>query len=216
MPFKVKKQAYLTTSSASRKITGWLQKLRANSKHWKKLDLSEAALLVIDMQNFFLDPEARGYVPSSPYVKEKVTQIIKKFKEQGRPIVYTTFASLSDKDPILNWWENTISPDSKGADVELPEEHADLILRKETYSAFLHTKLEEYLRSRGVKTIVITGVLSNLCCENTARAGFDRGFNVFFVMDATAAYNEDFHLATLLNLSYGVATPLTASQIYDL
>ena len=60
---------------------------------------------------------------------------------------------------------------------------------------------------------MIAGVLTHLCCETTARSAFVRGFKVFFTVDGTATYYEDFHRATLLNLSHGFAVPVLVDDI---
>ena len=118
-----------------------------------------------------------------------------------------------EKDPIGDWWGHTVEQGSPEAELDLPHDEHDLFLVKPGYDAFHETDLDEELKKRGVDTVVISGVLSNLCCETTARAAFNRGYTVFFVTDATAAYNEEMHLATLLNLSYGFATPLTTQDL---
>ncbi|KAJ4977102.1 hypothetical protein NE237_002208 [Protea cynaroides] len=64
--------------------------------------------------------------------------------------------------------------------------NGDKVLEKNTYSAFRGTGLEEYLVERGIKEVIIIGVMTNLCCEMTAREAFVRGFRVFFSTDATA------------------------------
>ncbi|KAJ4955442.1 hypothetical protein NE237_012225 [Protea cynaroides] len=71
--------------------------------------------------------------------------------------------------------------------------NGDKVLEKNTYSGrkrifipFRGTGLEEYLVERGIKEVIITGVMTNLCCEMTAREAFVRGFRVFFLTDATA------------------------------
>ena len=61
----------------------------------------------------------------------------------------------------------------------------------------------------GVETVIVTGVMTHLCCETTAREAFVRGFNVVFPVDGTLTQNRLFHEATLRNLSHGFAvTPL--------
>jgi isochorismate hydrolase len=47
--------------------------------------------------------------------------------------------------------------------------------------------------------------MTHLCCETTARSAFVQGYNVFFPIDGTATYNEEFHFATLTNLAHGFA-----------
>jgi nicotinamidase-related amidase len=62
----------------------------------------------------------------------------------------------------------------------------DIIIDKNRYSAFWRTGLDEFLRSKNVEDVVIAGVLTNCCCETTARDAFMRDYRVFFVSDATA------------------------------
>ena len=54
--------------------------------------------------------------------------------------------------------------------------------------------------------------MTNLCCETSARDAFVRDFRVFFLVDGASTVNEDFHLATLMNLGYGFATLLSCDQ----
>uniref|UniRef100_A0A0D9W7C4 Isochorismatase-like domain-containing protein n=1 Tax=Leersia perrieri TaxID=77586 RepID=A0A0D9W7C4_9ORYZ len=82
----------------------------------------------------------------------------------------------------------------------------DLVVEKSTYSAFAGgTGLEEALRGMGVEEVIVTGVMTNLCCETTARDAFVRGFRVFFSADATATASADLQEATLANMAYGFA-----------
>ncbi|XP_030962881.1 nicotinamidase 3-like isoform X1 [Quercus lobata] len=78
-------------------------------------------------------------------------------------------------------------------------------MRKNTYSAFRNTRLEEQLREMGVEEVIVTGVMTNLCCETTAREAFIRGFRVFSSTDALATSDLELHEATLKNLAYGFA-----------
>ena len=87
------------------------------------------------------------------------------------------------------------------------------LVEKSQYDAFYETELEEYLLEKGVGQVVIGGVMTHLCCETTARAAFIRGFDVFFLIDGTATYNEDFHRAALLNLAHGFARPVLCEEI---
>lgn len=80
-----------------------------------------------------------------------------------------------------------------------------MVVEKSTYSAFRKTGLEEKLVEMGVDEVIVTGVMTNLCCETTAREAFIRGFRVFFSTDATATSDIDLHEATLKNMAYGFA-----------
>ena len=79
------------------------------------------------------------------------------------------------------------------------------MVEKNTYSAFNKTRLQENLEKIGVKEVIVIGVMTNLCCETTAREAFIKGFRVFFSTDATATFNEELHEATLMNLAFGFA-----------
>uniref|UniRef100_A0A0E0KT03 Isochorismatase-like domain-containing protein n=1 Tax=Oryza punctata TaxID=4537 RepID=A0A0E0KT03_ORYPU len=81
----------------------------------------------------------------------------------------------------------------------------DLVVEKRTYSGFAGTRLEEALRRMGVEEVIVTGVMTNLCCETTARDAFVRGFRVFFSADATATASQGLQEATLANMAYGFA-----------
>jgi ureidoacrylate peracid hydrolase len=71
---------------------------------------------------------------------------------------------------------------------------------KHRYSAFYNTDLDSILRSNGIRTIVLTGVATNVCVETTAREGFVRDYYVVLVSDGTATYSAQDHEATLRNI----------------
>ena len=66
-----------------------------------------------------------------------------------------------------------------------------------------------------MKEVIVTGVMTNLCCETTARDAFIRGFRVFFSTDATATINAELHEATLKNMAYGFAYLLDCQRLQD-
>jgi len=108
---------------------------------------------------------------------------------------------------LEKWWGDLIQYGSKDWElikaIEPPD--GDGILDKNRYSAFHETGLGDSLKSRKIEELVITGVLTNCCCETTARDAFVRDFRVFFVSDATATVDTDLHLASLKNLAFGFA-----------
>jgi len=116
---------------------------------------------------------------------------------------------------LSEWWEDHIIPGSGQAAI-LPEilpAAGDRVMAKDRYSAFYHTDLEDYLRRSGTRDIIISGVMTNLCCETTARDAFVRDFRVFFLSDGTATAGDDYHIAALKNLAYGFAYLLTCDEM---
>ncbi|CAO2043077.1 unnamed protein product [Urochloa humidicola] len=169
-------------------------------------DPRKAALLVIDVQGHFASIAA----PIMPAIASTVALC----RAAGMPIVYTRHV---DRDtphnaPLREWWPgpgDRIDAGTPAAEL-LPGagrvEGTDLVVEKCTYSAFAGgTGLEETLRRAGVEEVVVAGVMTNLCCETTARDAFVRGFRVFFSADATATATRDLHEATLANMAYGFA-----------
>lgn len=72
-----------------------------------------------------------------------------------------------------------------------PAESDEVLAGKRALSGFTNTELEELLKQRGVKNVVLAGFLSNVCVEATARSAYDRGFRVQVIRDATAATSKE-------------------------
>ena len=107
------------------------------------------------------------------------------------------------------WWDNDLIFAGTVDSELIPEigrlTEADEVVEKNTYSAFENTRLQEMLLEKGVEEVIITGVMTNLCCETTAREAFVKGFRVFFSTDATATSDLELHEATLKNMAHGFA-----------
>ncbi|CAL5026346.1 unnamed protein product [Urochloa decumbens] len=168
-------------------------------------DPRKAALLVIDVQGHFATLAA----PIMPAIASTVALC----RGAGMPVVYTRHVNrdVPHSRPLREWWPgpgDRIDDGTPAAEL-LPgagREEGDLVVEKSTYSAFAGgTGLEEALRRAGAEEVVVAGVMTNLCCETTARDAFVRGFRVFFSADATATATRDLHEATLANMAYGFA-----------
>ncbi|MCJ7488592.1 MAG: cysteine hydrolase [Thermoplasmata archaeon] len=178
-------------------------------------DLS--ALLVIDMQRFFMDESSHAFVTDSPFVAENIRKLVESYRSRGLPVIFTRHALLDDEPPGImgTWWSDNLrisDPQSEIVDglLPLPDEK---VVRKTRYSAFLGTDLEHLLRSKGIERLVITGVMTHLCCESTARDAFMRDFEVFFVIDGTASSDDDLHESSLRCLTDGFVIPVTTEEV---
>lgn len=201
---------YVTPLNLKDKTKEWKEEIASYNLHHMELDSKRSCLLVIDMQNYFLDPASPSFIPAGLAVLPNVARLIKSFREKKLPVIYTAHVHKSKEldGGILGWWwEGMIIENTKDAEIHLdlaplPEEK---VVYKHRYSAFYNTDLETVLRCLDVKDLLITGVMTNLCCESTARDAYFRDHRVFFVMDAAATLTEELHLATLRNLAYGFA-----------
>ena len=181
----------------------------------QKIDLARSALLILDMQEFFLDVDSHAYIPSAQEIFPRVDALRETYATLGLPLVWTHHLNTdSDAANMSRWWRDIISREHplSGISTALDTSYGKII-PKTQYDAFYETNLEAYLHERGVTQVVISGVMTHLCCETTARSAFVRGFDVFFLIDGTASYNEDFHRATLLNLSHGFANLVLCESI---
>ena len=92
----------------------------------------------------------------------------------------------------------------------LPDE---VIVTKHRYGAFGSSDLDLVLRSRGIRTVVMTGVATNVCVETTARQAFLRDYYVVFTSDCTATYSQAEHDATLHNIDAFFGAVVGADEV---
>ena len=210
------KQAYFTPESITAKSSEFLRRLKSEVQlHSLSDQLSDIALLVIDMQDYFLNPESHAFVPSGPAIIPGINRLVDHFQQYNRPVIFTQHInSINDAFLMESWWTELITNDNPLARITplIETESAQLIVKSQ-YDAFINTKLETLLQSMEIRNLIICGLMTHLCCETTARSAFVRGINVIFPVDGTATYNEQFHLGTLRNLAHGFAVIPTIDQI---
>lgn len=170
----------------------------------------KCVLLVIDMQQYFL--------ALASHIVGNVLSIVEACRAKGIRVIFTRHGHKDisrDGGMLSKWWGDGIKYGSKDWELikGLTPLETEGILDKNRYSAFFGTGLDEGLKSRGIEELVITGVMTNCCCETTARDAFVRDYRVFFVSDATATVDEELHLASLKNLAYGFAHILSTEEL---
>ena len=181
-----------------------------------QFQLRTAALLVLDMQRYFTEPQSHAFVPSSPAIIDNINSLIRFFSSKKRPIFFSRHIDENQTTLMNTWWGGSIrreellsqfSPDidrSRGQ-----------IIEKNTYDFFHETSLDQMLKKNGVKIVVITGVMTHLCCDTTARSAFVKNYQVFFPIDATATYNLSFHMASFFALSHGFVVPTLTGRLIE-
>ena len=178
---------------------------------------AESALIVIDMQRYFLEPASHAFIPMVTEITGNVRRLIEEYHRMELPVVFTKHALLRSESPgmMASWWGDSLYIDNEMSAISpgLKVEKGDAVVRKTRYNAFTGTDLEGVLRRRGVRSVLITGVMTHLCCETTARDAFVRDFKVFFVIDGTATQTEDLHIASLKTLTDGFAIPVTTEEV---
>jgi nicotinamidase-related amidase len=182
--------------------------------------VADPALLVVDMQNDFVRAGAPLEVPDARATIPAQQRLIAHFRAAGLPVAYTRFLSY-EADNLLWLWSPQCHPESRAcwpghlrsyddADGQLDcaaviDELApapdDLVVDKYGYGAFHGTDLDDLLREKGVGSLVVTGTVTQICVEESAREAFHHGYRTTVVADAVSSYVPDLHAATLKNFA---------------
>jgi bifunctional isochorismate lyase/aryl carrier protein len=177
----------------------------------------KSALLVLDMQEYFLVPASHAHIPSAEAIVDGINRLIEAYFSRKRPIIFTQHLNtIGNAGMMSTWWKDMITAQSAFHRI-IPEIDVTKgrVILKSQYDAFYQTELQEVLQKEEVEQLVICGVMTHLCCETTARSAFMRGYEVFFPVDGTATYNHDFHRASLINLAHGFAEVLLIKDILE-
>lgn len=171
------------------------------------------ALIVVDMQVRFEQLARKAGITGN------IVEVIGFCHKSNVPVFITQHHDPDSTSVLYNWW--TRSPLPKDCDewelipdiYEAADKESDVfITSKMAYDAFYGTELKQSLLDHCVDTVVVCGVVSNLCCETTARSAFVNNFNVVFLRDGNGARSIEFHEATLKNLEVGFATIKTCRE----
>jgi bifunctional isochorismate lyase/aryl carrier protein len=212
------KDLYFTSQSLEQQAKDLYQQV-AEISHIKALEYhpSQSALLVLDMQSYFLDMSSHAYIPSAGAILNGILQLINSYFNDHRPIFFSQHVNSIDNAGLMSvWWKDLITSENPLRRIT-PEIDPSMgtLIDKSQYDAFYQTHLEELLFAKGVTQVVICGVMTHLCCETTARSAFMRGFKVFFPVDGTATYNLAYHQGSLVNLAHGFASVCFVKDILE-
>jgi len=187
---------------------------RGSELVYEGLDPAKTALIVVDMQNaFMLEGVAHALCPMAKEIVPNVNRLAEAVRATGGTVVWikTTFTPEVLKSWSVYYEMSTpeggqkrieaLSADTKGHELwpTLDVRKDDLTVEKDRFSAFIQgsSNLAEVLRARGLDTLLITGTLTNVCCESTARDAMMLNFRTIMVTDGNAAVTDEDHNASL-------------------
>lgn len=158
------------------------------------LDPARTALINVDMQVAFVDGSPIA-APDGPKLVPLVNRLSAACRKAGILVVHTAHTLRADlsnagvhaeMEPMIG--DGVFSEGSLTAALhrDLEVLGSDVVLKKPRFGAFHGTDLELILRARGIDSIIVTGICTNVCCESTAREAAVRDFKVFFTSDGTA------------------------------
>ncbi len=161
-------------------------------------DPTETAVVVVDMQNGFCDPDGALYAPGSEAVIDPIADLLASAREAGVRVCYTRdvhppgqFDGNHYYDEFDRWGEHVLegSWEAEIVDALAPRED-DHVVEKHTYDAFYDTELAGWLRVRGIRDLVFCGTLANVCVLHTAGSAGLRDFRPVLVEDCIGSLEE--------------------------
>ncbi|PKG24355.1 cysteine hydrolase family protein [Niallia nealsonii] len=195
------------------------------------LNPNESALILVDIQNDFCHEEGACSkmgrdVSGAQAIIPQVELLMENARELNIPIVFIQMTQ--NEYTISDAWTNRPRPagyknpldickkDSWGAEFyKIAPKEGDIIVEKHRYSAFIGTDLDMILRNLNCKSIILTGVATNVCVESTARDGFMLDYHVAVVKDASAGYVPALHEATFGNIENNFGLALETNEIIN-
>jgi len=165
------------------------------------LDPKTTALVLIDLGHAIV---ALPLAPhSSAEVVSRAAKLADTFRKKGGVVIYvrvlmTEMAPLPVDQPLTG--AGTLPPNAAELVPESGVQPDDIVVKKRQWGAFFGTDLEQHLRRRGIKTIVIGGIATNFGVESTARAAFDQGYEVVFAEDAMSSLSAEWHEFPIKNV----------------
>ena len=175
------------------------------------------ALLVVDLQNVFMLPPYPTEVPVARDIVPNVNKLAAATRAAGGTVVWIQMTHTEqDKKTWSVFYDDVTKTAQRGDKLKgltrgshgqalydkLDLKPADLKVEKNRFSAFIQgsSDLDKLLKERGVDTVLVTGTVTNTCCESTARDAMMLNYKTIMVSDANAAASDEEHNATLANM----------------
>ena len=198
------------------------------------MKLDRPALLVVDMQNDFCAEDgflSRARAASggpavqaedNVRVADNIGVLAEAARKAGAPVVW--IRSIYDFKYLApahiakrGGKEGLCMEGSWGADFfRVRPQPGDVVVTKHTFSGFHGTDLHEQLQSRGVRTLVMTGVATNVCVDSTLREGFFLGYHIVVAEDGVASSNRAGHEGTLSTVRVNFGSVVPSAQLRPL
>ena len=217
----MRRKNYLEDATLPVRTRGWLDEIRQNvaPRPQLRIERERCALLVVDMLRYFAHPEGRCFLPAAEPIVGSIQRLLEAWRAAGAAVIFTRHCHRDESDlgMLGRFFSDYIrcgEPDSELIP-SLKPRLDEPVLRKTTYDAFLGTPLEMLLRDHCVEQILITGVLTHMCCETSARTAFCRGFEVYVAADAVASSNEERHFNSLMSMADSVAVVMSTDEVLE-
>ncbi|HET7875941.1 MAG TPA: cysteine hydrolase family protein [Methylomirabilota bacterium] len=144
--------------------------------------MDKTALLIIDAQQEYFAPIGKLVLPDGPRAVERIARTLDWARRRGVPVFHIVHESRRPGAAIF-------APGSPALEIHPAVKPApgEPVIQKHLPGSFTGTPLEEELRRRGIERVIVSGFMTQMCCDTTAREAAHRGFQVTILSDATAA-----------------------------
>lgn len=217
---------YVLTENIRQRI----ERRRGKLHIYDRIEAPRTALLVVDMQDGFCKPGEASEVPVSRAIVPNINRLAASLRAAGGTVVW--ISSEFTPEEVRGWnafFDNFYAPDRRervmrslepggtGTPLwkELDVQKNDWTCIKKRFSALIHgaSDLEPRLRQAGIDTVLVTGTVTNVCCESTARDAAMRNFQVVMVSDGNAAHSDEDHNNALGALFQVFADVMTTDEV---
>jgi ureidoacrylate peracid hydrolase len=192
------------------------------------LDPARTALVVIDMQNYFVAPGEMGEAPLAREIVPNINRLADATRQVGGHVIWVQNSTNDTRQSWSVLHETMMTPARRERRYAAMDEAAnshrlwpamdarpeDARIVKKRFSAFIQgaSAIEAYLRPRGIDTLLITGTATNVCCESTARDAMMLNYRVAMISDGTATFTDEIHAATLMTFFSFFGDVLTTDE----
>ena len=177
------------------------------------IDASRTALVVVDMQNYFVAEGHPAEVPAARQIVPAINRMAAAMRKAGGNVVWIQTTAVGAIEKWRNFQTRMLTPErqekrlaglaeeSEGYKLypKLDVQPGDMRVKKIRYSAFIEgsSDIDAQLRRRGIDTVLITGTLTNVCCESTARDAMLLDYKAIMLSDGNATLSDEEHAGTM-------------------
>ncbi|AUM62533.1 isochorismatase family protein [Spiroplasma monobiae] len=160
------------------------------------------ALIVVDYQYDFADPNGKLYVPQGETIKKDIDNRVKEYKTNDNYVIFSGDFHPINHVSFSKWGEHCLV-NSDGAEFYIDSSQADLIIKKgvevdyDSYSAFyiaqdlnIDSGLNDWLKERNVEEIEVCGLALDVCVQATYADAVEKGYNSFINFELSKSINS--------------------------
>jgi|SRR5579871_1304189 len=195
------------------------------------IDAARSALVVVDMQNYFVAEGFPAEVPAARAIVPSINAAAAAMRARGGLVVWVQTSAAEGLTRWGNHHRYGMSPRVRAARLaslaedgdgfplyrDMDARPGDLRVRKATFSAMMpgSCNLHELLRQRSVDTVLVCGTATNVCCETTARDAMVLDYRVIMLADANATWTDEEHAASLNTFQIFFGDVMTTAEMIE-